>query len=145
MWSADNFLFFVRHILLSNNFVFYGGRLSDILDKPSVWVFPIWYTTYITWYTRYIISNVTFTIWKTWYNDCKCVVPGISHEKLGLRKNLSACSSFPCYVTGIRHTRVSHSHSLKFFCFGSVSIFKKRSVCLSLSRSCISFFRVKTI
>ena len=39
---------------------------------------------------------------KNLYNNFKCVVLGISHEKLGLAKSLSACSPFPNYITGIR-------------------------------------------
>ena len=65
----------------------YGSRLSHILDIPSIPFFPIWCAQYITWYTQYIIFNVTFTFWETWYNNFKCVVVGISHEKRSLMKN----------------------------------------------------------
>ena len=125
--------------------VVYGSRLSHILDKPSISVFPIWYTNYITWYTRYIISNVTFTIWKTWYNDCKCVVPGISHEKLGLTKNLPACSPFSYYITGIRrYSSVTFTQS-KVLLFWICLDFQGAQCLLSLSKSCISFIRVNTV
>ena len=52
----------------------------------------------ITWYTWYIISNVTFTFWKTWCNDYKCVIPRISNEKLVLtKKKFSLLSFFTLY------------------------------------------------
>ena len=51
----------------------------------SMYVFLVWYSQNIIWCTWYIISNVTFTFWKTWYNNYKFVMPGISHEKLGLK------------------------------------------------------------
>ena len=35
-------------------------------------------------YSVYPISNVNFNFSKTFYNDYKCVMPGITHEKLGL-------------------------------------------------------------
>ena len=49
-------------------------QLSHILDKPSIAVSPIFYQNYTNWYTRYIISIVTLTFWKTWYNDSKRVI-----------------------------------------------------------------------
>ena len=41
---------------------------------------------FLIWYTPSIISNANFTSWKTWYNDCKWVVPGILHKKNRLTK-----------------------------------------------------------
>ena len=78
----------------------YGSRSSHLLDKPSISTFSIWYTKYIAWYTRYIISNVTATIRKTWYNDYKFVRPGILHNKLDLTKKNLACSPFPRCIVG---------------------------------------------
>ena len=74
--------------------------------------FSIWYTQYITWYTRHIISNANFTFWKTWYNDYKCVIPGISQEKISLKNFFLASSPFPCHITGIcRYTNDAFAQS----------------------------------
>ena len=57
---------------LMDNFIFcavYIACGSWLSHKPSISVFPIWYTKDINWYTRYIISNATFTFWKTYYNN----------------------------------------------------------------------------
>ena len=60
--------------------------------------FPIWDIKYITWYTRYIISDVTFFFWKTWHNDYKCTMLVILHEKLGLtEKILQSAPRFHAY------------------------------------------------
>ena len=86
----------------------YGSRLSHILDIPSIPFFPIWCAQYITWYTRYIISDVTFTFWKTWYNDFKCIVPGISHEKRSLTKNFF--SRLPVSMLHHRNSSILECH-----------------------------------
>ena len=56
-------------------------------------------TKYITWYTRYMISSVTFNFWKIWHNDYKCDIPSISHAKHGLTNHFLASSPFPCCIT----------------------------------------------
>ena len=54
----------------------------------AYWFFHIDIPRYITWYTRYIISNVFLPFWKTWQNDYKYVISGISNEKVGLIKKV---------------------------------------------------------
>ena len=77
----------------------------------SMYVFLVWYSQNIIWYTWYIISNVTFTFWKTWYNNYKFVMPGISHEKLGLNFFFAGLP-FSCYITGIpQYSRVTFAQS----------------------------------
>ena len=85
-----------------------GSWLSHILDVPSTPFLPIWCVQYITWYTRHIISNVTFTFWKTWYNDFKCVVLGISHEKRSLAKNIF--SRLPLSMLHHRNSLILECH-----------------------------------
>ena len=74
-------------------FHIYGSRLSHFLDKRRITIFLIWYSKYVTWYS-YISSNVTFSLWKTWYNDHKFVIPGIWHEKIVLTKFWLSCFPF---------------------------------------------------
>ena len=74
-------------------------------------------TKYITWYTRYIISSVTFNFWKTWHNDYKCDIPGISHEKPGLTNHFLDCYPFPCCIT------VVHRYSSVTFAQYNVTLF----------------------
>ena len=76
-------------------------------------LFPIWYT----WYTWFIISHVTFTFWKTWYDDYKCMIPGLLHEKLSLKIFL-ASSLLPCHITEFRRywsVRFAQSKVLLFW------------------------------
>ena len=75
----------------------YGSRLSHILNIPSTSAFPIWYTQYITCYTRYIISNVNFIFWKIWDNDSKCVIPAVLHSMLHLKNS----SILECHIRAI--------------------------------------------
>ena len=117
----------------------YGSWLSRILDKPNIWVFLNWYTKYVTWCTWYIISNVTFTIWKTWYNNCKCAAPGILHKKFSLTKNLSACSPFSYYITGIyQYLSVTFTQS-KVLSFWICLDFQDAQ-CLFISIQVVHFF-----
>ena len=91
----------------------------------SISFFPIWCAQYITWYARYIISNVTFTFWKTWYYDFKCVVPGISHEKRSLTKNFF--NRLPVSMLHHRNSSIlgmPHLCSSEILCFRAVTIFQ---------------------
>ena len=113
--EADCHIFFIRLVYGFSRFdipinvwnvakhgVFSSPNAGKYGPEKTMYLDTYYAVQYITWYTWYINSNVTFTIWKAWYNDYKRVVPGISHEKLGLTKNLSTCSIFPYYITGIR-------------------------------------------
>ena len=89
----------------------YRGFLSHILDIPSIlFLFDLIYPVYHLIYPAY--SNANFTFWKTWYNDYKCVTPGISQEKISFKKNFLASSPFPCHITGIcRYTNDAFAQS----------------------------------
>ena len=84
---SQNTHFFVDNIGLTIRSDLYGRQLSHIFDKPSMSFSNLIYQVYHLLYSVYPISNLTFNFWKTCYNDYKCykcVIPGISHEKLGL-------------------------------------------------------------
>ena len=36
-----------------------------------------------------------------WYNNYKCIIPSISHDKLGFTKTFLACNPFPYYMSNI--------------------------------------------
>ena len=71
--------------------------------------FLIWYTQYITWYIPYIISNANFTSWKTWYNDCKSVIPGILHKKNRLTKKYFR--KLPVFMLHHRNFSIHECHN----------------------------------
>ena len=65
---------------------------------------------------------------KTWYNDQKFVIPGVSHEKNCFNKILIIL----LFVTSRQF--VMRMCTLKFLWFGNVAIFQSRSICLSVSK-----------